>query len=77
MYGITAYLYEKMAFVFGHDFIRINGIEVQTEDNISEANADIIVEQVNLFETYNGADIGSVDEAGAVLTNGGGFILRE
>jgi len=78
-FQLPPYLHEKLSVIFDHDLIKINGVEVQTEEPYSEpkyitryplANSEIKVEQT-WFDRNNSDDIGSVNDGGFIIVNGG------
>lgn len=86
---IPPYLVEKLSCVFDCSLIKINGIEYQTEEGISEpkykdwgyrlANCDINVEQVEWFKKGNSDNLGNVDldGGGLLLANGGTVTVND
>jgi hypothetical protein len=84
-YQLPPYLHEKLALIFEHDKVWINGQEYVSEEGYGEpdyqerallANAECIIEQVDWMGRQNGDDGGSdIDNtAGLILQLEGGFI---
>lgn len=82
---IPAYLHELISLIFDHDVVRINTVQFGSQDGLQEpsyidgynlANSQIVVEQTEWFETYNGDDVGGVDGDSGFIEANGGFITR-
>jgi hypothetical protein len=80
---LPPYLHELASVMFDCDLVKINGVEYQTEEGLSEpkyitryplCNSEIRVEQVYWFRNNNSDDIGSVNEEGGFLIVNGGFL---
>lgn len=79
---LPQWLNEKLAFIFGNDFIAVNGVEYQTEEiykantikSYALASGSIMLQQAQLFKKQNGTDFGDIDSGSAggfIITNGG------
>lgn len=86
LFLLPPYLHELMAVMFGHDFVAINGVRHQTNDQYDDpqyitryplSNSKISVEQYGWFDLYNSDDIGPVDnvDSSFIIANGG-FLKR-
>ena len=81
---LPPWLHEKLSVAFRCDFVKINSVSVAALEGYAEpsyldrlllSNSSIRVEQVGWFDRYNSNDIGSVNETGSIIGNGG-FIKR-
>lgn len=76
---LPPYIHERLAVVFRHDYIAINGVEYQSEEGYGEpeytnsayANATTVIEQVEWFKGHNDHDLGSINQAPLLIQNGG------
>lgn len=77
---ITPYLFEVLCCIIQLDFFMINKIEFQTEDSFTEPqfqdkylllNSTVRLEQIGWFRTYNNDDVGSVNDTGFIISDGG------
>jgi hypothetical protein len=78
---LPPYMHEKLSVIFDHDLIKINGVEYQTEEGLSDpkyitryklANSEIKIEQVYWFKNNNSDDLGNVNiETGFIIVNEG------
>lgn len=85
LWMLPPYMHEKLAVIFGHDVININGVRYQSDDKYQEpkylvryplSNSQIVIEQYGWFNKYNSDDLGSVDGDGGFILANGGFIKR-
>lgn len=83
-YQIPFYLCERLAIAWSCDEVKVNGVQYESDENTASPggkflhpfyNVDIVIEQPQWFEEYNGDDLGSVGASGFILTQYG-YIRR-
>lgn len=85
-YQLPPYLHEKLSVVLCDcDKFYINGVQYQTDAGYSVpkyitrymlSNADIVIEQVGWFKTYNSSDLGGTEINQGFITENGGLLKR-
>ena len=79
-YLLPAYLQEKLAFIFAHDYVEINGVEFSAGEesyDITYINkyglqtGMINLEQCNFFDKDNSDDLGINSKDGYIIANNG------
>jgi hypothetical protein len=77
---LPAYMHERLGVILRHDFIRVNGVEYQSEEGYGEpeynassayASSSTVLEQVEWFKNHNDHDLGSINQQPLLIVNGG------
>lgn len=82
--NIPPYLHELLSLAFNHDFVFINDVQFGSEEGLQEpsyfdgynlASSSIIVEQTEWFKTYNGDDLGGIDNESGFIDSGNNGLI--